>query len=86
MTVWPQDNEGLERLCRYLLRCPLSLSRIHWTPGSYPSLSVSRTTHPPRFLKETRMLLAPEQRSPRDTALDGSSVRLRKSRRSTAPG
>jgi len=34
VTVWPQDTEGLERLCRYLLRCPLSLSRIHWTPGA----------------------------------------------------
>ena len=33
-TVWPQDTHGLERLCRYLLRCPVSLSRIHWTPGS----------------------------------------------------
>jgi hypothetical protein len=33
-TVWPQDTPGLERLCRYLLRCPVSLSRIHWTPGS----------------------------------------------------
>ncbi len=32
-TVWPQDTQGLERLCRYLLRCPVSLSRIHWTPG-----------------------------------------------------
>ena len=32
LTVWPQDTEGLERLCQYLLRCPLSLSRIHWTP------------------------------------------------------
>ena len=21
-TVWPQDTQGLERLCRYLLRCP----------------------------------------------------------------
>ncbi len=33
-TVWPQDTQGLERLCRYLLRCPVSLSRIHWTPGA----------------------------------------------------
>jgi hypothetical protein len=33
-TVWPQDTQGLERLCRYLLRCPVSLARIHWTPGS----------------------------------------------------
>ena len=34
VTVWPDDTAGLERLARYLLRCPLSLSRIHWTPGS----------------------------------------------------
>jgi Putative transposase/Transposase zinc-binding domain len=33
-TVWPQDTQGLERLCRYILRCPVSLSRIHWTPGA----------------------------------------------------
>ena len=33
-TVWPQDSQGLERLCRYLLRCPVSLARIHWTPGA----------------------------------------------------
>jgi len=33
-TVWPQDTTGLERLCRYLLRCPVSLERIHWTPGA----------------------------------------------------
>jgi len=33
-TVWPQDTPGLERLCRYLLRCPVSLERIHWTPGA----------------------------------------------------
>ena len=33
-TVWPQDTQGLERLCRYLLRCPVSLSRIHWTAGA----------------------------------------------------
>ncbi len=26
-TVWPQDTQGLERLCRYLLRCPVSISR-----------------------------------------------------------
>ena len=33
-TLWPQDSEGLERLGRYMLRCPLSLSRIHWTRGA----------------------------------------------------
>ncbi len=33
VTVWPQDTHGLVRLASYLLRCPVSLSRIHWTPG-----------------------------------------------------
>ncbi len=33
-TVWPQDSDGLERIGRYLLRCPLSLSRIHWSEGA----------------------------------------------------
>jgi len=33
-TVWPSDTQGIERLSRYLLRCPVSLSRIHWTPGA----------------------------------------------------
>jgi len=44
-TVWPQDNPGprtcpaealakAEGFCGFLLRCPVSLSRIHWTPGS----------------------------------------------------
>jgi hypothetical protein len=33
-TVWPQDRDGLERLGRYMLRSPLSLSRIHWSEGA----------------------------------------------------
>jgi hypothetical protein len=33
-TVWPQDSDGLERLGRYMLRSPLSLSRIHWSEGA----------------------------------------------------
>jgi len=33
-TVWPQDSDGLERLGRYMLRAPLSLSRIHWSDGA----------------------------------------------------
>ena len=33
-TVWLQDSQGLERLGRYMLRCPLSLSPIHWTEGA----------------------------------------------------
>ena len=44
-TVWPQDTQGLERLCRYLLRCPVSLSRIHWTPGSRTLFYESKGSH-----------------------------------------
>jgi hypothetical protein len=44
-TVWSQDAQGLERLCRYLLRCPVSLSRIHWTPGSKTLFYESKGSH-----------------------------------------
>ena len=44
-TVWPQDTQGLERLCRYLLRCPVSLSRIHWTPGSKTLFYETKGSH-----------------------------------------
>ena len=44
-TVWPQDTKGLERLCRYLLRCPVSLSRIHWTTGSKTLFYESKGSH-----------------------------------------
>jgi len=45
VTVWPQDTEGLERLSRYLLRCPLSLSRIHWTPGAKTLFYEAKGSH-----------------------------------------
>ena len=45
VTVCPQDTEGLERLCRYLLRCPLSLSRIHWTPGAKTLFYEAKGSH-----------------------------------------
>lgn len=44
-TVWPQDSEGLERLGHYMLRCPLSLSRIHWTPGARTLFYQGKTSH-----------------------------------------
>ena len=44
-TVWPQDTQGLERLCRYLLRCPVSLSRIHFTPASRTLFYESKGSH-----------------------------------------
>ena len=43
--LWPQDTQGLEMLCRYLLRCPVSLSRIHWTPGSKTLFYESKSSH-----------------------------------------
>ena len=45
VTIWPQDTEGLERLCRYLLHCPLSLSRIHWTPGARTLFYEAKGSH-----------------------------------------
>ncbi len=44
-TVWPQDSQGLEKISRYLLRCPVSLSRIHWTPGSKTLFYESKSSH-----------------------------------------
>ena len=44
-TVWPQDSQGLERFCRYLLRCSVSLLRIHWTPGSKTLFYESKSSH-----------------------------------------
>jgi len=44
-TLWPQDSDGLERLARYLLRCPLSLSRIHWTKGARTLFYEGKSSH-----------------------------------------
>ena len=33
------------RLCRYLLRCPLSLSRIHWLPGAKTLFYEGKSAH-----------------------------------------
>ena len=44
-TLWPQDTQGLEKLCRYLLRCPVSLSRMHWTPGSKTLFYETKSSH-----------------------------------------
>ena len=48
-TVWPQDTEGIERVARYLLRCPLSLSRIHWTPGARTLFYQGKSSHDDPF-------------------------------------
>ena len=53
-TVWPQDTQGLERLCRYLLRCPVSLSRIHWTPGSRTLFYESKGSHDDSLLSHLK--------------------------------
>ena len=53
-TVWPQDTQGLERLCRYLLRCPVSLSRIHWTPGSKTLFYESKGSHDDTLLSHLK--------------------------------
>jgi len=48
-TVWPQDTDGLERLARYLLRCPLSLSRVHWTEGARTIFYQGKSSHDDPF-------------------------------------
>jgi hypothetical protein len=44
-TLWPEDSDGLERLARCLLRCPLSLSRIHWTKGARTLFYEGKSSH-----------------------------------------
>jgi len=44
-TVWPQDTEGLERIARYMLRCPVSLSRIHWSQGARTLFYQAKSSH-----------------------------------------
>jgi hypothetical protein len=49
ITVWPKDTARLLRLACYLLRCPVSLSRIHWTPGSKTLFYESNGLHDEPF-------------------------------------
>ena len=49
VTVWSDDTAGLQRLACYLLRCPVSLSRIHWTPGSKTLFYESAGSHDDPF-------------------------------------
>jgi hypothetical protein len=59
VSVWPDDTAGLQlvrrslgeggRLACYLLRCPVSLSRIHWTPGSKTLFYESAGSHDDPF-------------------------------------
>jgi Putative transposase/Transposase zinc-binding domain len=48
-TVWPSDPLGIERIGRYLLRCPLSLARIHWTPGAKTLFYQGKDSHDDPF-------------------------------------
>ncbi len=50
-TVWPQDVQGIETVARYLLRCPVSLSRIHWTPGARTLFYQAKASHHDPFAK-----------------------------------
>jgi len=50
-TVWPVDSVGIERLGRYLMRCPVSLSRIHWTPGAQTLFYQGKPSHDELFSK-----------------------------------
>jgi hypothetical protein len=53
-TLWPQDTEGIERLARYLLRCPLSLSRIHWTKGARTLFYEGKSSHDDPFASDPK--------------------------------
>jgi len=44
-TVWPQDSGGLDRLARYMLRCPIARSRIHWTHGARTLFYQGKSSH-----------------------------------------
>jgi hypothetical protein len=53
-TLSPQDSEGIERLARYLLRCPLSLSRIHWTQGARTLFYQGKSSHDDPFASDPK--------------------------------
>ena len=48
-TVWPSDTHGIERIGRYLLRCPVSLARIHWSPGTETLFYQGKASHEDPF-------------------------------------
>jgi len=51
-TVWPSDATGIERIGRYLLRCPVSLERIHWTPGAKTLFYQGKASHDDPFAND----------------------------------
>jgi len=57
VTVKQGDADGRERLCRYVLRHPLSLQRLSWTKDGRLSYEVKY----PRSPKQTHLLLDPVQ-------------------------
>ena len=57
VTVKQGDADGRERLCRYVLRHPLSLQRLAWTKDGRLSYEVKY----PRSPKQTHLLLDPVQ-------------------------
>ncbi len=50
--VWPSDGTGIERIGRYLLRCPVSLERIHWTPGANTLFYQGKASHHDPFAND----------------------------------
>jgi hypothetical protein len=57
VTVEQGDADGRERLCRYVLRHPLSLQRLSWTKDRRVAYAVKY----PRSPKHTHLLLGPVQ-------------------------
>ncbi len=45
VTVYPSDEQGLERLARYLIRSPVSLQRLHYFPKTKRVLYQAKQGH-----------------------------------------
>ena len=45
VTVYPSDEQGLERLSRYLIRSPVSLQRLHYFPETQQVLYQAKKGH-----------------------------------------
>ena len=55
VVVHPRDQREFEALVRYMMRPPVSLGRLHFTPGSYDVLCVPRARrHPTDRRREDR--------------------------------
>ena len=73
VTVAPGDREGLERLCRYMLRPPVSLQRLAWDedadtvtytprPGHHHRPNSDDDLHDPKELLARAVMHIPEPR------------------------